>query len=217
VIVAATLFLLLMIHELGHTFAFRYFGQESSIVLYWMGGLAVPNHASWNSRRARIDSPNNQIIISGAGPAAGLVVGGIMVLLVYAIGGNVNWSFDGVFPIASVVAPNAKSSFNNPALMLFFEAGIYLATFWNILNLLPIWPLDGGQISRALFLKSRSPNGIPQSLMLSCGTAVVIAVWSIQRGGVGFTTIFFGLLAFESYNMLTSYSGRGPFGGGGWR
>ena len=216
-IVAATFFLLLMIHELGHTFAFRYFGQPSSIVLYWMGGLAIPNHASWNARRSRVDSPNSQIVISGAGPAAGLAAGGLMVLLVYAIGGSFQWEFVGVFPLASVIAPQQANSFDNPALMLFLEAGIYLSFFWNILNLLPVWPLDGGQISRAIFLKSRSQNGIQQSLMLSCGVAVLITVWSIQRGGVGFTTIFFGLMAFESYNLLMSYSGRGPFGGGGWR
>ena len=34
----AALFVSILIHELGHTFAFRYFGISSHIVLYHFGG-----------------------------------------------------------------------------------------------------------------------------------------------------------------------------------
>ena len=64
---AAALFISILIHELGHTFAFRYYGQNSHIVLYHFGGLAVPTGRSWNSARSA-NNPWNQIVISAAGP-----------------------------------------------------------------------------------------------------------------------------------------------------
>ena len=40
-LVAALFFVSILIHELGHVFAYRYFGQAGRIVLYWMGGIAM--------------------------------------------------------------------------------------------------------------------------------------------------------------------------------
>ena len=62
-IVAA--FVSILIHELGHAFAFRYYGIDSHIVIYQCGGLAIP-HSSGSTARA--GSPLSQIVISVAGP-----------------------------------------------------------------------------------------------------------------------------------------------------
>ena len=61
-------FISILVHELGHTFAMRRYGQDAMIVLYLGGGLAIPTSGRWgyNSRTA-----NEQIIISLAGPFAG--------------------------------------------------------------------------------------------------------------------------------------------------
>ncbi len=44
----AMTFVSILVHELGHTFAFKRFGVDSSIELYHMGGLAIPaGFGSW--------------------------------------------------------------------------------------------------------------------------------------------------------------------------
>ena len=78
-------FLSILIHELGHSLAFRFFGIESHIVLYQMGGLAIPGAGLIWARqglRKRL-SHWNHLIISAAGPGIQLllsiVTGGIAV------------------------------------------------------------------------------------------------------------------------------------------
>ena len=39
---AVCIFVSIGIHELGHALAFRRYGIESRIVLYFMGGMAIP-------------------------------------------------------------------------------------------------------------------------------------------------------------------------------
>ena len=79
-IIASVFFLSVLIHELGHTLAFRFFGIDSHIVLYWMGGLAIPGGGmgAWNGGRTKRLNPNEQIVVSLAGPAAGLLLGGLL-------------------------------------------------------------------------------------------------------------------------------------------
>ena len=46
------MFLSILIHELGHAFAYRHFGKSSHILLYQFGGLAIAdaNGSSWGGR-----------------------------------------------------------------------------------------------------------------------------------------------------------------------
>jgi stage IV sporulation protein FB len=59
-------------HEFGHVFAFRYYGIDADVVLYQFGGLAVPRGSFGFGRQVRLGS-KEQIVISGAGPAASLL------------------------------------------------------------------------------------------------------------------------------------------------
>ena len=79
-------FVSILIHELGHTFAFRYFGISSHIVLYHFGGLAIPDSygSSWGSRS--ID-PRANALISAAGPLAQMVAA-VLVMGVVGISGH---------------------------------------------------------------------------------------------------------------------------------
>ena len=66
-------FISILIHELGHAFAIRYYGGRSEIVLQFLGGYATNNV---NPSRL------GNIIISAAGPAAGFALWGVLELLV---------------------------------------------------------------------------------------------------------------------------------------
>src|SRR5262249_39807788 len=87
---------------------------------------------------------------------------------------------------------------------------------WPILNLLPIWPLDGGQISRELFTwRMPSTRGIRASLILSIVTSVALALLIVVAGkyiGVGWLAAsFFGVFAYLASQELQRLGG-----GGGW-
>ena len=79
---------------------------------------------------------------------------------------------------------------------------------------MPVYPLDGGQIARELFLLGGSRQAIPRSLILSIVVAVGIALWGFQSQR-SFMGIMFLMLAYSSYMTLQQYTGRGGFGGGG--
>ena len=64
----------ILIHELGHAFAFRRFGQRSHIVLHFGGGLTIPESVAWGGGWASVAlSRGQEIFISLAGPFAGFL------------------------------------------------------------------------------------------------------------------------------------------------
>jgi len=84
----------------------------------------------------------------------------------------------------------------------------------GLVNLLPVYPLDGGQIAREIFTAFNAQEGIRNSLTLSIFTGGGVALYAIMHRE-WFIAIMFGLLAYSSYTTLQAYSGRGGgFGGG---
>jgi hypothetical protein len=81
---------------------------------------------------------------------------------------------------------------------------------------LPVYPLDGGQISQELFQLANPRDGLRQSLWLSLVAAAVVAVLSYVRLGDLFLALFFGYMAYTSYITLQAYFGPGG-GLGGFR
>jgi membrane-associated protease RseP (regulator of RpoE activity) len=202
-------FFSIVVHEMGHALAFRYFGWHSHIVLYSFGGLAIPD-ASYGSR---VQTPQSRMIISLAGPAAGFLLAGVVVLTLFVVGYRVD--------------------FHSPISFLNFEAGrgawisngnaerlvedlLWVNIFWGLVNLLPVYPLDGGQFFREVLMLVNPRDGVRQSLLLSVGTAIIMAVFSLYRLGVSngmYTAMLFGYLAYMSYTALQSLGG---FGGRNW-
>jgi Zn-dependent protease len=132
----------ILIHELGHAFAFRHFGISSHIALYHFGGVAVPDGygSSWGNQRSL--SPQQHIFVSAAGPAL-QILAAIALIIVLRAGGffipfELPAQFQGTKELPSV------------ALNIFVVQFLFVSIFWALLNLLPVYPLDGGQISRNL-------------------------------------------------------------------
>jgi outer membrane protein assembly factor BamB/Zn-dependent protease len=106
---AVIVFASILGHELGHATAVQALVEPNpSIVLYGLGGL---------TSHQRTSSRPRSLIVSLAGPAAGLLVGVVVLLAGRAIGGPAEDMGD---------------------------VGWQLAVFWTIANLLPVLPLDGG-------------------------------------------------------------------------
>lgn len=198
----------ILIHELGHAFTFQYFGTSSSIVLYHFGGLAIPNSFS-SAWSARTRDPGEQAMISAAGPAAQIasayIVAGLTRLAGYEVpvtGGLVS----ALIPI--------RGGSPMPSEPAYYMVSFYLivSVYWAVLNLMPVYPLDGGQIARSLFILYGGSDAVRQSLVLSVCVGIGLAVYGFSSGSI-FLGLLFASLAYSSYQMLTQ---QGGYGGGPW-
>src|SRR5439155_6371683 len=70
--------------------------------------------------------------------------------------------------------PHGISTFTQVA----FNMLLFINLMWPLVNLLPIWPLDGGQISRELFqIWLPGTRGIRASLILALVVAAACALF----------------------------------------
>jgi stage IV sporulation protein FB len=161
----AIVFLGVLAHELGHALTARGFGQEPAILLHGWGGLTV-----WVPRGDV--GAGKRLLISAAGPAVGILFGGIL------------WLFLAFLPPGLVKT------------IVWFI--VYVNLGWGVLNLLPILPLDGGNVLTS-FLELIGLQGARRavygfSLVVSIGLLVFLAL----RGDfVG--ALLLGLMAFANY------------------
>ena len=194
-------FLSIVVHEMGHALCIRAYGWQPWVTLYGMGGLASGPPA----RR----SPQTQILISLAGPAAGFALFGLVVAIVAATGHRVEFDRR-LLPGAPVVF----GGFDNVRAWEFAYILAWQNFAWNVLNLLPIFPLDGGQVARETWRLVDPRDGLRRSLMLSIAAAGGMAAWAVMKGNNIYLTLFFAFLAYESFVLLERmFPGQG-FGGG---
>lgn len=204
----AVMFVSILVHELGHTFTQRHFGGRPRIVLYGLGGLAIADDCD--------RSPRSQILISLAGPGAGFVLAASVMLIVRVTGRKIGFlppgtgiNFDalgvgevitqGMILFRVYFQPFASNIANQLVADL-----LQINVLWGLINLIPIYPLDGGRVSRELFTLNQPRRGIVQSLWLSAGAATAFAIFGLLRGSI-FTAIMFGYLAYANYQNIQAY------------
>lgn len=192
-------FFSILIHEMGHGVTMRRFGQDAYLVLHAFGGLAVPVSSRRGGSASR--TPVEQLIISFAGPLAGFLLAGLVVLSAIAAGGSVSITrLLFIIPFPSVNIPGSPI-FNIVAFLL-----LQVNIFWGLINLIPVFPLDGGRIAQSLFTMADPWDGPRKALWLSVIVGAVIAA------GAGiilrdlWLAFLFGILALQSYQLL---QGRG--------
>ena len=192
-------FISILVHELGHAFAFRRFGQSSHILLHMTGGLTVPESMPWGGGYASVGlTPNQHIFVSLAGPFAGFALAGLSIAVGAALGGEIILStILGFIPFPIVFIP----AFNGILTDIFITI-LWVNIFWGAINLLPVYPLDGGHVSR-YFLIQRDPwNGLRISLWISVITGGALAMLGLVVMGSVYMAFLFGLLAFQSFQMI---------------
>ncbi len=204
------IFTSILIHELGHAVAFLAHGIPCHVVLYHFGGLAIPN--AYTSAAGGRDS-QSRIIISAAGPIAQLTAAALVIAVLLLLGHEIPlWGF-----VADWLRLPIGFSIEPQFFRYFVTTFLYVSIYWALLNLLPVYPLDGGQIGRELFLIFDRSDPIKHSLILSMMTGGLLAIWSFSRGSDSvYLGILFGMLAYSSYVTLQSYSGPGSGFGRRW-
>ncbi|MFO0817539.1 MAG: site-2 protease family protein [Pirellulales bacterium] len=188
-------FVSILIHEFGHALAMIRYGERPRIVLYAMGGLAISDGGGWaRSKLVGGGGPRgwlSQVIISAAGPGAGFLLAGVVVIATLLAGGKILWNPPKLLvPIAVL---------ENPRLMLVATELLWVNLLWGIINLVPVMPLDGGQIARSLLIARDPWRGSQQSIQLSILVAVAVATLAFVVWKQNYLGFLFGYLAVSNY------------------
>ncbi len=167
IIMLASVFGLVLLHEYGHCFACRWVGGEADEIMLWpLGGLAYcrPPH-DWKS----------DLITVVGGPGVNVVLVPILGAAVFAV--TQDWRHV-VFNPFSPVWPGGG----------YFEQAVFLLHYVNMVLLafnvlLPMYPMDGGRIVQCIMWRKM---GYEKSLWISCnigfGAAIVAAMVAFAFG-----------------------------------
>lgn len=195
----------ILLHELGHAVVMQAYGYRPSIVLYSFGGLAIPHPGRNGVRRP---GPWGDMLIAFAGPASGFLLAAVLALGLHYLGGYRVAIFE---PTWRDVVPQVTVP--NHFLDVFIYFVLQISVMWGLLNLLPIYPLDGGQIVQQIFVMTHPQDAIRQSLILSVIVGGMMAVIAFVQWHSFFLPVLFLWLTYSNYTALQSYHG----GSGGWR
>ena len=184
----ACVFVSIVLHELGHALAGLRVGVSPYVELYQFGGLTyLPG---------RELSRGQHIFVSLAGPAMGFLTLACVLAVRYALATTVVGDWVDAGPTTSLVVHEAIWDL------------VYTNGFWTLVNLLPILPLDGGQVLRDVL--GPRLRVVTQSVGAGCAVACAVLAYLSGRPILAF---FLGYLAFANFRgdarALPGGTGRG--------
>jgi Zn-dependent protease len=168
---------------MGHALTARYFGWPPEVVLYHMGGYAM-FYPSWGHTTRRA------VLVLLAGPGAGF-------LLYFAV-----WGITALLERQGV-----DLDFNARVAVRYLE---WINLWWGFANLLPVYPLDGGQIARHVLAARWPRNGLQLSLQISMLVAGSVAAYFFAERQQ-FAALLFAVLCYESFQAYQRFSHRGGY------
>lgn len=199
VIWAVCILVSILVHELGHTVAFRWYGIESSILLYHFGGLAIPSGARIGGRSFDRLSSKEDLIIAAAGPAFQICSAILLTFLVAAFGYRVDMLAWLPGPLADLAGRIEGKTIDSAATFALVNFYVMPSIFWGLLNLLPVLPLDGGRIAQALIMINGGE--LHQARYLSVIISVFVALYAFQSDQM-FLGIFFIWMGIDNYQAI---------------
>jgi Zn-dependent protease len=173
------LFGIVLLHEFGHCFGARLVGGYADNILMWpLGGLAYA-HAPIR--------PWPQFVTVAAGPLVNVILCAISAaVLLVATEGRVRFN---LLPIARGIDAMAPGPVWLDYVAVFYEVNFFLLGF----NLLPIYPMDGGQLLHTILWPF---FGLQRSTILACQIGLVgaalLGYWGLQREGMLLWIAIFG-------------------------
>lgn len=90
--------------------------------------------------------------------------------------------------------------FKNPVIVSFLEITQLVNIFWSIVNLLPVLPLDGGQLLRIALEGAFGIKGFKLSLFIGMIAALGLSVFFFIKGGFLIGALFF-MFSYQSFDM----------------
>jgi Zn-dependent protease len=177
----AIVFVSVLGHELGHAVVGRLLGGRPEIRLEAFGGVTFPQLPSR-------PTPARQFALSFAGPVAGLLMGAA------------------AYGLARVLPPEQGS------ITAWIVAQIILVSvFWAAFNLLPILPLDGGNMMLAFIEGVRRRPSVALASWISVAASVALAGLVIWRYGrqEPYLLLWFALFAFQNVQRARAAAVQG--------
>lgn len=181
------LFGIILLHEYGHCFGARAVGGRAHDILMWpLGGLAFAEAPM---------TPWAQFVTVAAGPAVNLVFCVVSGLILYI--DTLQFDVRVLNPLNPALWPGIYSFDWR------FYFGIFFLVNWFLLcfNLLPVWPMDGGQLFRVMLWKVM---GLQRASLLTGQVGVVGAVLFFIVGFVtsNFILVLIGMMgASAAWNL----------------
>lgn len=180
-------FFCLLCHEMGHALVGRRLGGgEPRVYLAWLGG-------DCNNPRARMTRLQG-VVMTAAGPGASLLLGlaAAAALCVYVGGAATGLALATNFMFG--IMPPGAEQYGSPLALFFFLYLIEVSFWWSVLNLIPVFPLDGGQILNGIMHSPRQVHSI--SL---CIAALLTLLFVLL--GVWLMAVLMVMLAVLNYNF----------------
>jgi stage IV sporulation protein FB len=214
-------FVSVLVHELGHVIMGRFFGQPGDITLAGLGGQAAGKYEylrHWE-----------RILVALAGPGAGFLFLGLQVLVDSSFWNFVIEALSTNFNSAALlkakvnihlidwIDPTLRMADNYLILAMNFL--LLMNLIWNLLNLLPIFPMDGGMVLREVCCIISPAGGmkfaygfsflLAASVVIYC-LLIIVGRWQdiVALKGLPsyidpiFGAIMFGMLAFQNISLL---------------
>ncbi len=188
-------FVSVLVHELGHALTgWKRGGGQVWIRLWALGGLAY-------QQGGRLDRKNRCFMIL-AGPGAGLLLAAVSIASLFVI-----------FPTAEAILRlqyyiRYTNIFHqemvgifpdNRPIYGFLNSLIWVNVWWSLLNLIPIFPLDGGQFIEQI-IKSRKKMHQIGMIAGACCMLLLLSMGSI------FGLLIFGFLTYQNYQSYKQAS-----------
>jgi Zn-dependent protease len=167
----AVVFQGILMHELGHALVGRAFGRQPRIELIALGGL------TWWEQRDPM-SPWRSLVVSAAGPVMGIFIGTSALVLMDAL------------------------HIPSPSLGRYaFRSLIFVNLGWGLLNLLPVLPLDGGNIVASVMELAVPSRGRLLACYVSFAAIGLLLAITVTFQQYPATILLF-LLAFSTYQAF---------------
>ncbi len=200
----AVVFVSILIHEMGHALTMRYYGQAAEVVLYLGGGLAVPVSDRYGSRWTSRLTMGQRILISLAGPGAGFTLALFVMIVVITLGGTIAYApLFGILPSVTGYLRGGGVVVNS-----LIEALLWVNVFWGLINLVPVQPLDGGNVAREYLTVADPLDGERKALQLSLIAGIAATAVGLLLMRSVYVTLLFGWLAMQSYERWTGGTRR---------
>ena len=168
-------FVSILCHELGHALTGRKFsGYRPEISLVAFGGLASFPGASFTKWK--------HVIMVAAGPFT-------------------NFLLAALFFVATLFLLPHLDPDGSTLLTKFFSLGLVINIIWGIFNLIPVFPLDGGQIMHSFIRNQHLAHTI--SLVI----AILMIAWGISMGAI-FMVMLFAFMGYQNYEIMQAIRPR---------
>jgi len=175
------IFISLIVHEYGHSLMALYFGTSPRIELHAFGGTTYLNNTS-----SKTLSKKQDFLITLAGP----LFESLLIILPY---------FCLKFHI-----------FHNYYINYFLYLNFKINLFWCLANLAPIYPLDGGHLSKYLLSFKFGAKGEKASIIISIICSAIGSSYFLVNKyyTFGFILILYGLQNLQMLKQFKIFSNK---------